>query len=103
MNAILILIAACLYGISPIMAKIAYAYGVTPLVLLTWRATIAAGMFWTIALALRRISPIERRMAGAIVLLGATFVPLQVFGYFFALSRLPASTASVIANTSPVH
>lgn len=103
MTAILILIAACLYGISPILAKVAYAYGVTPLVLLTWRVTIAAGMFWTIGLAFRRITSVERRMAGALIVLGATLVPLQVFSYFYALSLLPASTASVIANTSPIH
>ncbi len=103
MTAILILIAACLYGISPILAKVAYAYGVTPLVLLTWRVTIAAGLFWTIGLAFGRITPVERRMAGALVAFGATLVPVQVFSYFFALSLLPASTASVIVNTSPIH
>jgi len=103
MTAILILIAACLFGISPILAKVAYSYGVTPLVLLTWRVSIAAVTFWTVALVLRRVSPIERGMAGALVVLGATLVPLQVFAYFFALSLLPASTASVVVNTSPIH
>lgn len=99
----LILTAACLYGISPILAKAAYAYGVTPLVLLTWRVTIAAGLCWIVGLVFRQIRPIEGRLAGTLVALGATLVPVQVFSYFFALSLLPASSASVIVNTSPVH
>ena len=103
MAAILILISACLYGVSPILAKIAYGYGVTPLVLMTWRVSIAAALFWTAALAFRQIAAVDRRMLGALVILGTTFVPAQVYSYFYALSVLPASTASVIVNTSPVH
>jgi len=103
MTAILILISACLYGVSPILAKIAYTYGVTPLVLMTWRVTIAAALLWTVGLAFRRITPVEGRMAAALVALGATLVPAQVFSYFYALSLLPASTASVIVNTAPIH
>ncbi|HLW48689.1 MAG TPA: DMT family transporter [bacterium] len=99
----LILIAACLYGISPILAKVAYMYGVTPLVLMTWRVTIAAGLFWSVGLAVRQISPVPVRLAAVLVALGTTLVPIQVFSYFFALSLLPASSASVIVNTSPVH
>jgi drug/metabolite transporter (DMT)-like permease len=103
MAPVLILIAACLYGISPILAKIAYAYGVTPLALLMWRVTIAASLFWGVGLALRQFSRIDGRLAATLVVLGATLVPVQVFAYFFALSLLPASSASVIVNTSPVH
>lgn len=103
MAAILILIAACLYGVSPILAKIAYGYGVTPLVLLTWRVSIAAGVLWTVVLAFRQMTPVRGRMLGVLVGLGTTFVPVQVFSYFFALSLLPASTASVVVNTSPIH
>ncbi len=103
MAAVLILIAACLYGISPILAKVAYAYGITPLVLMTWRVSIAAVLFWTAAFAFRRVAAVERRMLGMLVALGTTFVPIQVYSYFYALSLLPASTASVIVNTSPVH
>lgn len=103
MAAILILIAACLYGTSPILAKIAYGYGVTPLVLMTWRVSIAATLFWTAALAFRRATAVGGRMLAALVVLGTTLVPIQVYSYFFALSLLPASTASVIVNTSPVH
>lgn len=99
----LIVFAAGLYGCSPILAKIAYAHGVSPLVLMTWRVSIGATLFWTIALASRRITPIDGRTLGTLVALGTTFVPMQVYSYFYALSLLPASTASVIVNTSPVH
>ena len=103
MAAILILISATLYGISPILAKIAYGYGVTPLVLLTWRVTVSAGLLWTIIAAFRPRVRLGAPMFGTLILLGATFVPIQVYSYFFALSLLPASTASVIVNTAPVH
>lgn len=99
----LILIAACLYGVSPILAKVAYMYGVTPLVLMMWRVTIAAALFWTVGLGVRQITPVPMRLGAALIGLGTTLVPLQVFSYFFALSLLPASSASVIVNTSPVH
>lgn len=103
MAAALILIAACLYGISPILAKVAYAYGVTPLILMMWRVTIAATLFWSVGLAVGQIRPVPARLVAVLVGLGTTFVPVQVFSYFFALSMLPASSASVIVNTSPVH
>lgn len=103
MAALLILISATLYGISPILGKIAYGYGVTPLVLLSWRVTISAGLLWIVILALRPRTRLGGRMFGTLVLLGATFVPIQVYSYFYALSLLPASTASVIVNTAPIH
>jgi drug/metabolite transporter (DMT)-like permease len=99
----LILIAACLYGISPILAKVAYMYGVTPLVLMMWRVTIAAVLFWSVGLAVRQITPLPLRLGAVLVALGTTLVPVQVFSYFYSLSLLPASSASVIVNTSPVH
>ncbi len=37
-----ILISAVLYGVSPILAKVAFAYGVSPLTLLALRSTFAA-------------------------------------------------------------
>jgi drug/metabolite transporter, DME family len=99
----LILIAACLYGTSPIFAKVAYMYGVTPLVLMMWRVTIAASLFWSVGLGIRQIGRVPVRLGAVLVGLGTTLVPAQVFSYFFALSLLPASSASVIVNTSPVH
>jgi drug/metabolite transporter (DMT)-like permease len=101
--AVLILISATLYGVSPILAKTAYGYGVTPLVLLTWRAVIAGVMFWSAALVLNRVERVPLRFLVVLAVLGTTLVPMQVGAYFYALSLLPASTASVVVNTSPVH
>ena len=101
MASLLVLISATLYGIAPILAKIAYASGVTPLTLLALRSTFGAVVVWIGLAATRRAVP--RGRVRLLLALGLTILPAQVFGYFYALAVLPASTASVIANTSPVH
>jgi len=101
MASLLVLISAVLYGISPILAKVAYASGVTPLTLLALRSTFGAVVVWIGLAAARRTVP--RAQLGLLLALGLTIVPAQVFGYFYALALLPASTASVIVNTSPIH
>ena len=103
MASALILAAAILFGVSPILAKVAYAYGVTPLTLLALRATIGALLVWLGMLATRRVARLPRTLFVRLLALGLTIVPFQVFSYFYALSLLPASTASVIANSAPVH
>jgi len=97
------LVAATLYGISPILAKVAYASGVTPLTLLSLRATFGTLFVWIGLAAMRRAVPLTRPLLAPLLVLGMTIVPAQVFAYFYALTVLPASSASVIANTSPVH
>jgi drug/metabolite transporter (DMT)-like permease len=101
MASLLVLVSAILYGISPILAKIAYASGVTPLTLLALRSTFGTVVVWIALVATRRTVP--RAQLGLLVALGLTILPAQVFAYFYALDVLPASTASVIANTSPIH
>src|SRR5579864_1213021 len=60
-------------------------------------------MFWSAALVLNRVERVPLRFLVVLAVLGTTLVPAQVYSYFYALSVLPASTASVIVNTSPVH
>src|SRR5579864_90546 len=60
-------------------------------------------MFWSAALVLNRVERVPLRFLVVLAVLGTTLVPAQVYSYFYALSLLPASTASVIVNTSPVH
>jgi len=103
MASLFILISAFLYGISPILAKIAYASGVTPLTLLSLRSTVGALLVWAGLVATRGAAPSVRGLLLPLVVLGTTVVPLQVFAYFYALTVLPASSASVIVNTAPVH
>ncbi|HLN14650.1 MAG TPA: EamA/RhaT family transporter, partial [bacterium] len=83
MASLLVLLSATLYGISPILAKIAYASGVTPLTLLALRATVGALIVW-IALAVTRRT-VPRAQFGLLLALGLTLLPAQVFAYFYAL------------------
>ncbi|TMI78341.1 MAG: DMT family transporter [Bacillati bacterium ANGP1] len=103
MASALILAAAVLFGVSPIIAKVAYAYGVTPLTLVSLRATIGGLAVWLGVAVTRRITPLPWTLFVRLLALGLTIVPFQVFTYFYALSQLPASSASVIANSAPVH
>jgi drug/metabolite transporter (DMT)-like permease len=103
MASVFILIAAVLFGVSPILAKIAYAYGVTPLTLLSLRAGFGGVMVWLGLLVTKRVEPMPWPLLAPLLALGMTIVPFQVFAYFYALSVLPASSASVIANSAPVH
>jgi drug/metabolite transporter (DMT)-like permease len=46
---------------------------------------------------------LPRRSLGLLLLLGISLVPLESFAFFFALNRLPASSASVLVNLYPLH
>ncbi len=103
MAAAYILASAVLFGTSPILAKIAYAYGVTPLTLISLRATFGGLAVWLGCLIAKRAPGARRSFLAPLLALGLTVVPFQVLAYFYALSVLPASSASVIANSAPVH
>jgi drug/metabolite transporter (DMT)-like permease len=103
MASVFILVAAVLFGVSPILAKIAYAHGVTPLTLLSVRATLGALFVWVGLVVTRRVVSMPWSLLAPLLALGTTVVPFQVLAYFYALSVLPASSASVIANSAPVH
>src|SRR5207302_4536287 len=77
MASALILAAALLLGVSPIMAKVAYAYGVTPLTLLSLRATIGGLAVWLGLAATRRITPLPWTLFVRLLALGLTIVPFQ--------------------------
>ena len=100
---VLILGSAALFGVSPILAKAAYAGGVTPLTLLSLRATFGGLVVWCGLIITRRLTLPAPRLLATLLALGLTIVPFQVLSYFYALSVLPASSASVIANSAPVH
>jgi drug/metabolite transporter (DMT)-like permease len=99
----LILASAVLFGISPILIKVAYGYGVSPLTVLAWRATLGTASLWAVrAVAGPRGDPFRSSLV-PLVAIGTTLVPAQVFTYYLALASLPASSASVLANTYPLH
>jgi len=103
MPSLLILVSALLYGISPILAKVAYAYGVSTLTLLTARSGFATACLWLGLVATRTSIRLPSASLAALLVTGMTLIPIQVFGYFWALAAFPASSASVLVYTFPLH
>jgi len=99
----LILISAVLFGISPILVKVAYGYGVSPLTVLAWRSTLSTVSLWAVRAVTGPPDDPFRSSLLPLVAIGTTLVPIQVFTYFLALASLPASSASVLANAYPLH
>ncbi len=103
MAPLLILVSAFLYGVSPILAKVAYAYGVSPLTLLASRSAFATACLWLGLVASGRSIRVPAFSLAALLVTGTTLIPVQVFGYFWALAAFPASSASVLVYTFPLH
>ncbi len=103
MSSLLILVSAVLYGVSPILAKVAYAYGVSTLTLLALRSTFATACLWLGLVANRTSMHLPGSSLAALLVMGMTLIPVQVFGYFWALATFPASSASVLVYTFPLH
>jgi len=103
MPSLLILISAVFYGISPIIAKAVYGFGVTPLTLLGIRSSFAAACLWAGLIVTRTPFQPPRSSLVPLLVMGSTLVPVQVFAYFQALAYLPASSASVLSYTYPIH
>ena len=99
----LVLAAAVLYGISPILVKTAYAYAVSPLAVLSFRAALASACLWGWLCLTRTRVLLPRTSIAPLIVMGVTLAPAQVFAYFLALAYLPASSVSVLAYTYPLH
>jgi len=103
MGDLLILLSAVLFGFSPILIKVAYSYGVTPLTVLALRYAIATILFWGGVAVLGVRLRFPRHAILALVAMGLTLVPVQIFSFLLALAYLPASSASVLAYVYPLH
>ena len=103
MPSLLILVSAVVYGVSPILAKVAYAYGVSTLTLLALRSTFASGCLWLGLAASGRPLQLHAGSLLGLLITGTMLIPVQVFGYFWALADFPASSASVLVFTFPLH
>lgn len=99
-GAALVIISAVSYGTVPIVAKYAFASGVSLPAFLAWRFSIAAALLWVAALATRGGLPTARRVGG-LLLLGAIGYAGQSAAYFFALARMPASATALLLYTYP--
>ena len=103
MPSVLILVSAFLYGVSPILAKVAYADGVSTLTFLALRSTFATACLWLGLAASGTPIRLPGPQLAALLITGTTLIPVQVFGYFWALVAFPASSASVLVYTFPLH
>jgi drug/metabolite transporter (DMT)-like permease len=99
---VMVLVSAASFGTIPILAKFAYAGGMTPLQLLTYRFLIAAVGLTAIALATGQ-APSRVGWARALPLfaVGLFFYAGMAGAFFGALTQLPASLAELIAYLYP--
>lgn len=100
-GALLVLVSAATFGTMPILAKFAYAAGLTPLQILAFRFVIAAVLLGAVAL-LAGHNPLR---AGPrilpLFLVGAILYAGMAGAFFAALTVLPASLAELIAYLYP--
>jgi len=95
----LVLLSAAGYALLPILVKWAYAAGLEPLDVVTWRFIFAAPLVWVLVLLRRRTGGSELprvrllAMGGLFALVSATA--------FMALARIPSSLYTVLLYTYP--
>lgn len=103
-GALFVLLSAALFGVMPVLAKLAYLEGLNAVTLLTLRFSIAAVGMWVIW-AVRR-----KRGAGValtphvllpLVALGAVGYVGQSFSYFTAVSIISATATGLLLYTYP--
>src|SRR5438128_274555 len=98
----MVLVSAAFFGTIPILGKLAYAEGMTPLQLLTYRFLIAAVGLTAIALATGQgPSRVGWRRALPLFAVGLFFYAGMAGAFFGALTLLPASLAELIAYLYP--
>lgn len=94
--------AGVLYGTLVILAKLAYATGISPLPLLVLRYGLAAGLMWAALAALRpdllRLPRRARALGLSLGLLYAT----QSFVYFWGFRTVDAAVTGILFNTFPL-
>lgn len=100
-GALLVLVSAAAFGTMPILAKFAYAAGLTPLQTLSFRFLIAAAILFAVAFASGhsplRVGP----NALPLFLVGVVIYAGMAGSFFGALTVLPASLAELIAYLYP--
>lgn len=98
---LLVLVSAAGFGTLAILAKVAYAAGVSPMVALNWRF-ILASLLMAAYLGLTRLSwRVTRREAVILLLLGGVGYATMSSLFFSALRFIPASATSMLLYTYP--
>nr|MBA3531482.1 hypothetical protein [Ardenticatenales bacterium] len=95
----LLVLSASGYAFLPIFAKWAYAAGLKPIDLVTWRFIFAAPLIWLLIL-LRRTPLASALHYGRLLASGALFA-LVALSAFLTLERLPSSTYTLLLYTYP--
>lgn len=95
---LLVLAAAGAYATMPILAKLAYANGVTLPALLAWRFLLAAALFAVLGW---KAPALPLRQRARLWAIGSIFVG-NALAYFNALQHTPAAVASLLLYSYPV-
>lgn len=98
---LLVLLSATAFGLMALFARRAYAEGVSVLLLLTLRFSIASLALWAVLLWQRRPLALPRPTLAGLLLMGGVGYVGQSFGYFTALTRIPAATVAMLLYTFP--
>ena len=100
-GAVMVLVSAATFGTMPILAKFAYAAGLTPLQTLTFRFLIAAILLLTVSIGTGTNPFGVGRNAVPLFLVGVVLYAGMAGSFFAALSVLPATLAELIAYLYP--
>jgi len=97
---VLCLVSAAAFGSMAILARGAYAAGVSIPTLLVGRFLVAAAVLWLLV-ALRRAAVTKRKAQGKALAVGAVVYATQAALFFIAVSRLDATLAALLLYVYP--
>ena len=98
---VMVLVSAATFGTMPILAKFAYAAGLTPLQTLTFRFLIAAILLFAVSIGTGHNPLRVGRNAIPLFLVGVVLYAGMAGSFFAALTVLPATLAELIAYLYP--
>jgi drug/metabolite transporter (DMT)-like permease len=98
----MVLVSAAAFGTMPILAKFAYAAGLTPLQTLSFRFLIAAALLFAVAFSTGHNPLRVGRRTLPLFVVGAVLYAGMAGSFFTALTVLPASLASLISYLYPM-
>ncbi|MSP14399.1 MAG: EamA/RhaT family transporter [Chloroflexi bacterium] len=107
---ILIVLAATAFSSQAIFAKFAFAHGMNPLSLMTWRFGLAGVILGIILFFQSRLRPADYRPTFSLrpgswlglIFLGAVLYFLQSLAFFTSLTLIPAGTAVLLLYFNPI-
>jgi drug/metabolite transporter (DMT)-like permease len=98
----MVAVAACLFGLNPVFAKLAFANGLDPVGALVWRFGLPCVLLAPFWLRPRMSAPMASLRRPVLIGLGAgAAMGLGMLAYFKALKTLDVATAAVIYFTYP--